>query len=74
MRLVDAEQTALPVEECTVWKGPPSMRSSKIEMPAGVGDGDGDRDAGLFGLIDGGRHHLLGAVHGQAFTRRDVHE
>src|ERR1039458_3780921 len=33
MRLLEAAQTALVVDECTVWKRPPSMRSSKIKWP-----------------------------------------
>src|SRR5512146_695820 len=32
-RLFDAAHTALVVEECTVWKRPPSMRSSRIRCP-----------------------------------------
>ena len=32
-RLLEAAQTALVVQECTVWKRPPSMRSSTITWP-----------------------------------------
>ena len=32
-RLLEAADTALVVAECTVWKRPPSMRSSAITWP-----------------------------------------
>ena len=43
------------------------------DMAAGVDDAARDRDLGLAGLVDGGRHHLLGAVVGQALGVGDVH-
>ena len=71
-RLLEAAHTALVVQECTVWKRPPSMRSSTIDMAAGVDDAARDRDLGLAGLLDGDRHHLARAVVGQALGVGDV--
>ena len=43
------------------------------DVPAGVGDATRDREVRLSGLVDGGRHHLLGTVIGQALVVGDIH-
>ena len=51
-RRLEAAHTALVVQECSVWKRPPSMRSSNDHVPAGIDDAAGDRDLGLAGLVE----------------------
>ena len=72
-RRLDAAHTALVVRGVHGVEAAAVHALEQDHVPAGIDDGAGDGDAGLAGHVDGGRHHLLGALVRQALALDHIH-